>query len=190
MKSKKYVYILISIFILTITFLVIRGILSYNKIDKLENNLKSVDNLNNENVIYNIEQVEIIDDSKIGTLSIPKINLNDIDICESVELETLAKTIGHFESTSIYEGNVGLASHNAGTNANYFENINKLKKGDEIYYKTKYGTKKYLVETIVEIDSYDWSYLQQTEDNRITLITCVSNKPNVRLCVQGVEELN
>ena len=37
------------------------------------------------------------------------------------------------------------------------------------------------------IEETDWSYLQETEDNRITLITCVANKPKNRLCVQAVE---
>jgi len=135
-----------------------------------------------------IEQEEIIDNSIIGTLTIPKINLRNINICESVELETLSHSIGHFQNTNLYNGNVGLASHNAGTKANHFANINKLEIGDEIYYKTKYGTKKYLVDNITQIDSSDWSKLEQTQDNRITLITCISGKPNLRLCVQGIEK--
>ncbi len=32
--------------------------------------------------------------------------------------------------------------------------------------------RKYKVDKKVEIDSYDWSYLNQTNDNRITSITC------------------
>ena len=100
----------------------------------------------------------------------------------------MAHSIGHFENTNIYDGNVGLASHNAGTKANYFANINKLEKGDEIYYKTRYGTKEYIVDNITQIDSYDWSKLEQTEDNRITLITCISGNSSVRLCVQGIEK--
>lgn len=136
----------------------------------------------------NIEQEEIIDNSIIGTLTIPKIKLIDVNICESIELETLSHSIGHFENTNIYEGNVGLASHNAGTKANYFADINKLEIGDEIYYKTRYGKKKYLVDNITQIDSYDWSKLEQTQDNRITLITCISGNQNLRLCVQGVEK--
>jgi LPXTG-site transpeptidase (sortase) family protein len=53
---------------------------------------------------------------------------------------------------------------------------------------TKDGKKKrYHVEVIAVIKDTDWSYLQQTKDNRITLITCVENQPEYRLCVQGVE---
>lgn len=185
--KKNIIYILTAIILLIIAILVTRFLLIKHQENNI-NELTPIDNLNNENIGSEIIQEEIIDSSKIGTLTIPKINLYDVDICESVELETLSYAIGHFENTSIYEGNIGLASHNAGTNANYFADINKLQKGDEIYYQTKYGIKRYIVDTIVEIDSYDWSYLEQTEDNRITLITCVTNKPNMRLCIQGIEE--
>jgi len=80
-----------------------------------------------------------------------------------------------------------LASHNSDNTGDYFKNLNKIKKGDKIYYKTNYGTKIYTVETIVEIEETDFSYLEETKDNRITLITCVKGKPNLRLCVQGIE---
>ena len=67
---------------------------------------------------------------------------------------------------------------------NYFEKIKDLKLGDEIYYKTQYEV---ISSTI--IDETDWSYLQETEENKITLITCVRNKPNKRLCVQAIEKV-
>lgn len=72
---------------------------------------------------------------------------------------------------------------------NYFEKIKDLKLGDEIYYKTQYGTKTYEVILSTIIDETDWSYLQKTEGNKITLITCVRNKPNKRLCVQAIEKV-
>ena len=134
-----------------------------------------------------LEQKEINYDDIIGMLTIPDILLEDAPIRESIEWDTLSLAIGHFPSTSLYGGNVGLASHNSGSNGDFFRNLNKIKKGNEIYYQTNYGTKRYIVETIVEIDETDFSYLQETEDNRITLITCVKNKPNLRLCVQAIE---
>ena len=185
--KKNIIFILIAITVLIIAILLTRFSLIKHQENNMINKLTPVDNLNNENIESEIIQEEIIDSSKIGTLTIPKINLYDIDICESVELETLSYAIGHFENTSIYEGNIGLASHNAGTNANYFANINKLNMGDEIYYTTKYGTKKYLVNDIQQISSYDWSKLESSDKNMITLITCISGVPDMRLCVQGFE---
>ena len=43
------------------------------------------------------------------------------------------------------------------------------------------------MEKKIEIDSYDWSCLNSTNDNRITLITCIDDKPDKRLVVQAVE---
>ena len=134
-----------------------------------------------------IEQKEIKYDDSIGTLTIPDILLDNIPIKESVELSTLSEAVGHFTNTSLYTGNVGLASHNGGASGDYFRNLDKIKKGSEIYYQTNYGVRRYVVKTIAVIDETDWSYLQETEDNRITLITCVKGKKEKRLCVQAVE---
>lgn len=71
---------------------------------------------------------------------------------------------------------------------NYFEKVKDLKIGDEIIYKTPYGEKTYQVVLSKIIDETDWSYLQETEINTITLITCVRNQPTKRLCVQAIEK--
>ena len=137
--------------------------------------------------LKNIEQDIIHYDDEIGTLTIPDILLDNAPIRESVELSTLSETIGHFPSTSIYEGNVGLASHNSGSQGDFFKNLKKIKIGSEIFYQTNYGTKRYVVTTKEIISEEDWSYLQETEDNRITLITCVAGQKDKRLCVQAIE---
>lgn len=137
--------------------------------------------------LENIEQDIIHYDDEIGTLTIPDILLDNAPIRESVELSTLSETIGHFPSTSIYEGNVGLASHNSGSQGDFFKNLKKIKIGSEIFYQTNYGTKRYVVTTKEIISEEDWSYLQETEDNRITLITCVAGQKYKRLCVQAIE---
>ena len=74
-----------------------------------------------------------------------------------------------------------------GYNVNYFNRLKELEIGDKIIYKTKIGTKKYIVNLSTIITDTDWSYLQKTKDNRITLITCVENKPTLRRCIQGIE---
>lgn len=137
--------------------------------------------------LENIEQDIIHYDDEIGTLTIPDILLDNAPIRESVELSTLSETIGHFPSTSIYEGNVGLASHDSGSQGDFFKNLKKIKIGSEIFYQTNYGTKRYVVTTKEIISEEDWSYLQETEDNRITLITCVAGQKDKRLCVQAIE---
>ena len=70
---------------------------------------------------------------------------------------------------------------------NYFARLKELVIGDEIIYKTKYGTKRYLVNFTTVIDDTNWSYLQVTNENIITLVTCVENEPTKRRCIQGIE---
>ena len=69
---------------------------------------------------------------------------------------------------------------------NYFARLKELEIGDEIIYKTIKGTKTYVVNVITIIEDTDWSYLKNTKEDKITLITCVENKPSKRRCIQGI----
>lgn len=140
-----------------------------------------------ETDIDNIENSIINEADVIGKLTIPDILLKNAPIKEGTELTILSDAIGHFKSTSIYNGNVGLASHNSGGKGEYFKNLKNIKVGSEIFYETQYGVKRYIVETKNIIDETDFSYLESTEENKITLITCVSGQSSKRLCVQAVE---
>ena len=122
----------------------------------------------------------------IWRLIIPKIGL-EADIAEGTTDGVMNKFIGHFENTSIVNGNVALAAHNRGYPVNYFRDLKSLQSGDVIEYIAKGIKKEYKVETIAVIKDTDWSYLKSTKDNRITLITCVENEPDYRRCIQGVE---
>lgn len=190
MKKENKFLILISIITVVTLIGVIFFIAKYPvyKANKDAENIQVGDNTDLEDTpLENVEQDIVHYDDEIGTLTIPDILLENAPIRESVELSTLSETIGHFPSTSIYEGNVGLASHNSGSQGDFFKNLKKIKIGSEIFYQTKYGTKRYVVTLKETIDEYDWSYLQETEDNRITLITCVAGQKEKRLCVQAVE---
>ncbi|MGN1299669.1 MAG: class D sortase [Candidatus Scatovivens sp.] len=119
-------------------------------------------------------------------IEIPKINLS-ANIQEGTTKEVLDFFVGHFEETSKISGNIGLASHNRGYNVNYFENIKELEIGDEIYYTFSNKTRIFEVETKTIIEETDWSMLENTEENKLTLITCVENMPEYRRCIQAVE---
>ena len=119
-------------------------------------------------------------------LEIPKINLK-ANIKEGTTKETMEDYIGHFEETKKDNGNVGLASHNRGYKNNYFERLKELKEGDSIFYNYEGEIKEYLVTKHVIIKDTDWTYLEDTEENTITLITCVENQPEYRRCIQGEE---
>lgn len=147
----------------------------YKEIIKKDNSKETKSEVTKEEVKEDIWQIEI-----------PKIKLV-APISDGTSQEVMLEYVGHFENTSIWNGNVGLAAHNRGYPINYFSKLKDLKKGDNIVYKTKYGMRTYSVDKITIIEDTDWSYLQKTKENKITLITCVENKPSKRLCVQAIE---
>ena len=109
-------------------------------------------------------------------------------IQEGTTKEILDNYIGHFEESSRNLGNICLAAHNRGYKNNYFSRIKELKEGDEIIYRYKEIERKYAVTKHEIIENTDWSNLESTEENRITLITCVENEPKYRRCIQGIEK--
>ena len=137
------------------------------------------------NVTYD-EPQDVLEEGVLGVLSIEKIGLI-ASVKEGSNSEILKHYIGHIEETSIYDGNVGLAAHNRGNEYSYFARLNELESGDKLIYQTRYGTKEYEVTEKKVIEETDWSMLQDTKDNRLTMITCIKNKENYRLCVQAVE---
>jgi LPXTG-site transpeptidase (sortase) family protein len=195
-KSNKNILILLIITVILFCIFISLNFLNYKfKSNNKNSNINSdkntniTSNINNELKAQTITESEN-DENNIqdnSTITIPAIFLYDAPIKEGIDEVTLNNYIGHFPSTSKIDGNIGLAAHNRGYKNNYFMNVNKLQSGDEIIYKVGNIIKKYKVEKMIEIDSYDWSYLNSTNDNRITLITCVDNKPNRRLVVQAVE---
>lgn len=190
-KETKYWFVIISIAIITLigTFIFIKRYPIYKANERAENIVIGDNKETEDTPLEKIEQEIIQFDDAIGTLTIPDILLENAPIRESVELNTLAQSIGHFPSTSIYVGNIGLASHNSGSNGDFFKNLKNIKIGSEIYYQSQFGTKRYVVTTKEIIDDEDWSYLEETTDNRITLITCVRGQSEKRLCVQAVESI-
>lgn len=122
-------------------------------------------------------------------IAIPKIELI-APIKEGTTKEVMNEAVGHFSNTQKEQGNIGLAAHNRGYPVNYFQNVKKLKIGDCIYYKVNGLIVTYIVDCVTIIRDDDWSYLENTEDNRLTLITCVENEPTYRRCIQAIERKN
>ena len=139
-----------------------------------------------------VEQQEKVEDAKteenLWALKIPQIGL-EAKIAEGTTEEVLNSDIGHFTETSKTNGTIGLAAHNRGYPVNYFSKIKSLKKGDIIQYQYKDFKKQYTVEKNYIIKDTDWTNLEQTEENKITLITCVEDEPSFRRCVIGKEKI-
>ena len=141
-----------------------------------------------ENKIKTIElqQTGEVKQTEKWQIEIPAISLI-APIAEGTEIETLNKYVGHFKMTPKTEGNIGLAAHNRGYPVNYFKDLKNLKYGDEIIYTYEQTTKIYKVISNIQISDIDWSYLENTSQNTLTLITCIENKPEYRRCVQAIE---
>jgi len=123
-------------------------------------------------------------DGSIGTLSIPRLKIN-VKVWEGETNASMAKGVAHYSSTSAWNGNVGLAGHNRGARYN-IGSIKNLKQGDVISYTTMYGTRTYRVTEVKIISNTDWSYLQATADDRVTITTCLADHPESRVMVQAV----
>lgn len=136
-----------------------------------------------------VEKTSLVDvlenDGSIGTLKINAIDLK-LKVYEGTTEESMKKGLGHFSASDYFDGNICIAGHNRGVNSN-FGKLKKLELGDKITYKTKLGTKNYKVSSIEKISADDFSRLESTQKNKITLITCVENQPMIRLCVQAEE---
>lgn len=157
----------------------------YNN-DNRQDIINQYHTVNNENTLGVPVESENNKDEKlnaIATLEIPSINFKDI-VIEGTSQDALAQGIGLFEHSSILQGNVCLAGHNT---SRFFANLKDVKQGDIIKYSSCLGNKEYTISTIKQIEETDWSMLEDTEDNRITIITCVKGQKNLRLCVQAIE---
>ena len=119
----------------------------------------------------------------LGTLRIPDIGLT-VKVYEGTGSAALKKGAGHFEDTSIWDGNVAVAGHNRGVN-NHFGKIHTLDIGDEIEWTTKLGSRTYEVFSVAKVAVNDLSVLNSSRENIITLITCVMDQPDYRWCVQA-----
>lgn len=123
------------------------------------------------------------DDGSIGLLKIPAIDVS-VKVYDGTTTANMKKGATHFTETSYWDGNVAMAAHNR---SSYFGKIYKLKSGDKITYSTNIGTRKYEVTSVYKIDDDDTSCLNDSRENRLTLVTCVENQSAYRWCVIAKE---
>ena len=165
---------------MVIIFCLFQIFISQNKIITDFNHNIMNQEFNTENKIENEEKTERWE------IEIPKISLK-ATIAEGTTKETLNQYVGHFQTTAKENGNIGLAAHNRGYEVNYFQDLKLLKEGDKIIYQHNDFRKTYEVKKIRIIKDTEWTYLEETEENQLTLITCVENQPEYRRCIQAIE---
>ena len=173
MKKIKYLKIF-GLFVLILCFFssIIIKIKITNQKEKEEELKKSIND-----VIHEEQKQEeiILEGSKIGTLKIPSI-LVEAPILEGTSSDILKIAIGHFENTSLWNGNIALASHNRGSYAHYFSRIKELKNGEEIIYTNNMGERRYKVIENKIIEETNVEILKSTKENIITLIKVLRHK--------------
>ena len=165
------------------------GINNVNKkeIEQIEEVITKEEKIQPEELEQQPKTEEVKEKEYDWYIEIKPINLK-APVAETTEMKVLNEFVGHFEETALTVGNIGLAGHNRGYENNYFEDLKNVKLDDEIKYVYKDYKKTYIVDTIEIIRNTDWSYLENTEKNKITLITCTENEPEFRLCVQATEK--
>lgn len=163
------------------------NIVNTNEIAKSSENTGNNINNNTNQVTKQNKEVTTKKEEIEWKIEIKAISLS-AKIAEGTTDQVMNKYVGHFKETQKKNGNIGLAAHNRGYPVNYFQNLKKLKMGDEINYTYGKFKKTYIVDKIEIIEDTDWSALENTDENRITLITCVENEPNYRRCIQGIEK--
>lgn len=187
---KKAIIISITIVLIIITIIATFFIVKYFKNKALIDNVCEL--YSDDNVQENIENPDVTKDditmqidgeTILGVIKIDQIEYEGL-VSEGTSLATLKNYVGHFDNTPYLNGNVCLAAHN--TNK-FWAKLHTLKTGDKITYISFLGTKNYYVTKVMTIDETDWSLLEDTDENMLTLITCVKGQRSNRLCVQAME---
>lgn len=122
----------------------------------------------------------------LGTLRITAIGLS-VKVYQGTDSKTLAKGAGHFEDTSLWDGNCCIAAHNRGVN-DHFSRLHTLEVGDTISWMTKLGTRTYEVVSVSKVSESDTSGTAATADHCLTLYTCVRDQRDYRWMVRAVEK--
>lgn len=132
------------------------------------------------------EEIATIQTKEEWKIIIPKLEVVG-EIKNGTQQEILIDYVGHFTQTPQWDGNIGLIANNSGGNNNYFENLEKLTQNDVILYQYQGKQREYQVIQNIIIQDTDWSYLSNTKENKLTLITGAKAEENQRRCVQAVE---
>ena len=182
------IIIIIVIVAIISTFFIIKNFDNKSEIKNVKDNY-SYNNVQDITVAEGTTKDDLVlkidGENIVGTILIEKINFEGL-VYEGTSGDTLDKGVCHMENSPYLDGNVCLAAHNT---KDLWGNLHMLQNGDKITYTSFLGTKEYEVTNIVEIDETDWTLLQDTEENKITLITCIKDKPFSRLCVQASEKI-
>lgn len=124
----------------------------------------------------------------IAIINVPKVDIR-YPVVEGTTDEILKKSLGHFEGTALAGevGNFCVAGHRNSSYARYFNRLDEVNIGDEIIVETRTNKYTYIVNKTFKIHESETEVLDQTDEKKITLITCTNGyKPKYRIVVQGI----
>lgn len=194
-KGKKKITIsniLLFVLIIIAIIIVVLIAIEYSKRYKNEENIKEVmsevyENVQKENN-KEIPYIEYEGYQVIGTVKIPKINIEYPILIESTK-DSLKKSIARFGNNEVNEiGNLCLAGHNY-IDGSMFGKINQLEKEDQIYISDLYGNEvSYKIFNKYITNPNDDTVLESVnkEKREITLITCINGNKD-RLIIKARE---
>lgn len=130
------------------------------------------ESLKTENVIL---KDTLLEDTKTKVI-INSVNIEGY-IAQGLNSETMMRGFWHFP-TSVYPGTQGnsvIIAHRfqyLPPAKNTFFNLDRVRVGDSVILQGESGEYTYIVTNIKEVNPNDTSVLMQTDDYRVTLITC------------------
>ena len=130
------------------------------------------ESLKAENIIL---KDTLLEDTKTKVI-INSVNIEGY-ISQGLSSETMMRGFWHFP-TSVYpgvQGNSVIIAHRfqyLPPAKNTFFNLDRVRVGDSVILQGEGGEYTYIVTNIKEVDPNDTSVLMQTDDYRVTLITC------------------
>nr|WP_312213238.1 class D sortase [Clostridioides sp.] len=157
------------------------GLSFYARWDTNNENSKAIDNFERiiENKNKSIINTHVVDKSTnledgIGILNIPKIDLKVI-IKEGTDMKTLRHSVGHFKDTPMpwENGNSAIAGHRQYTYGEFFNRVDEIEIGDLIEIQTLHGKINYKVIKKEVIEATQMEVLDNTDEDCLTIITCV-----------------
>ena len=128
----------------------------------------------------------------VGLLRISKISLEEA-VREGSTGSVLSSALGHMEGTALpgEEGNCCIAGHRNYTFGKYFNRLNEMEIGDIIEIETYDATYMYEVNDIFVVEPTEVSVLDNIKGENLTLITCTplfigSHRLIIRATLVGV----
>ena len=111
----------------------------------------------------------LVEGDVLGELQVPRLGLNDIVVQGDSDAD-LRRAVGHLSNSALPgdRGNVALAGHRD----TFFRPLRDIRTGDEIKFKTRERTYKYVVESIEVVAPTDLRVLESSARHDLTLLTC------------------